>query len=282
MSAQRAMEKLLGPQELYELWERQPWASQTIDLSSDRVDWEAMSPEDRDEITWGLSSFLVGEEKVTTELIGLLGAAEDQSEASFLASQMVDEARHMQFLDRFYQEVAGVSLPSVAERLDTRRVELSGAFITLFDDILPKVRERLLACPRDVEAKVDFVTIYHLVVEGTLAMNGQQIILEYFGERDIFAGARAGFEHMSTDEHRHIAYGVWYLRRQLASSTDLKELVRDRLYELLPVVARILVPANERLLDGDGILFGRTWQSVNEQALKVLKRRLKIVGVDLT
>lgn len=35
--------KLMGPLELYRLWERQNWASHQIDLGQDRRDWQAMA-----------------------------------------------------------------------------------------------------------------------------------------------------------------------------------------------------------------------------------------------
>lgn len=274
-------EQLLEPQQLYELWERQPWAAHAIALEQDMRDWQALATEDRDEITWAMSSFLIGEERVTAELVGLLVSPEDQSEASFLASQLIDEARHMQFLDRFCNQVVGVALPTLAERLASRRAELSGAFKTLFEEMLPAVRARLLEDPDDLAAKVEFVTTYHMIVEGTLAMTGQQIIVEHFSERGIMPGARAGFEHISRDEHRHIAFGAWFLRRHVDARPELADLVRRRLYELLPIAARVLVPANPRLLDGDGVLFGRTFQEVNEGAVNGLTRRLRLIGIDL-
>ena len=48
--------KLMGPLELYRLWERQNWISHEIDLEQDRRDWEAMDAELRDEMLWGLSA----------------------------------------------------------------------------------------------------------------------------------------------------------------------------------------------------------------------------------
>ena len=41
--------------------------------------------------------------------------------------------------------------------------------MTLFDEVLVDAGRRLMADPRDLEAKVDFVTIYHMIIEGTLA-----------------------------------------------------------------------------------------------------------------
>jgi len=65
---------LMEPQQLYELWERQPWSSHTIDLTQDRADWAGLSESDRGEIAWALSSFFIGEERVTTQFSGLVQA----------------------------------------------------------------------------------------------------------------------------------------------------------------------------------------------------------------
>ncbi|MGZ4271334.1 MAG: hypothetical protein ACXVSX_19240, partial [Solirubrobacteraceae bacterium] len=45
--------QLMTPRQLYELWERQGWASHEIDFTQDRRDWEAMSDVDREEASWG-------------------------------------------------------------------------------------------------------------------------------------------------------------------------------------------------------------------------------------
>ena len=39
----------MTPAQLYELWERQNWASHEIDFTQDRRDWEAMSDVERED-----------------------------------------------------------------------------------------------------------------------------------------------------------------------------------------------------------------------------------------
>ncbi len=52
--------------------------------------------EDRTLIGFVLGSLMVAEERITTKFAGLVAAAANEEEAAFLASQQVDEARHMQ------------------------------------------------------------------------------------------------------------------------------------------------------------------------------------------
>src|SRR3712207_9510013 len=72
--------KLMGPQQLYELWERQPWSAHAIDLEQDKKDWAAFDDDSRAHISWNLSSFFVGEERVATQFSGLVRAYETQGE----------------------------------------------------------------------------------------------------------------------------------------------------------------------------------------------------------
>jgi ribonucleoside-diphosphate reductase beta chain len=73
-------------------------------------------------------------ERVTTQFSGLVMAYDDEHEESFLTTQQVDEARHMQFFDRFYREVVELEQDDFEGRLNRVREELNDAFVTLFDD----------------------------------------------------------------------------------------------------------------------------------------------------
>ena len=117
---------LYDPQGLYRHWEESQWSPWEIDLSADRAQWAAM--EDRTLVSFDLGSLMVAEERITTEFSGLLGADGSEEEVTFLATQQVDEARHMQFYARFQDEVVSEPaliaattlrelLPAVAESL---------------------------------------------------------------------------------------------------------------------------------------------------------------------
>ena len=57
---------------------------------------------------------------MTTQFSGLVMAYEDEQEEAFLTTQQVDEARHMQFFDRWFREVAGID-GGIQERLAASR-----------------------------------------------------------------------------------------------------------------------------------------------------------------
>src|SRR6476646_8589687 len=138
--------QLNDPQTLYRRWEDQQWSPFDIDLSRDREQWPQMSDEDRSLIYWALSSLMVAEERITTKFSGLVAAYGSEEEATFLATQQVDEARHMQFYARFQNEV--VAEPAtIAAHVERARASVSDAFRHIFDQELVVAHERLIAEP---------------------------------------------------------------------------------------------------------------------------------------
>ena len=269
--------KLMGPQQLYELWERQHWSSQAIDLERDKEDWAGLGDEEKEHILWGLSSFFIGEERVTTQFSGMVMAYEDEQEEAFLTTQQVDEARHMQFFDRYYREVFGVVDDRMEQRLERVREHVTDSFVTLFDEVLVEAGKRLIEDPSDLGAKVDFVCTYHMIIEGTLGLTGMHFVPEYFENRGLLPGFVEGFSKIARDEHRHVAYGTWFLQQKTARDPGLKKRAHDRLKELLPVAAGIMVPPGYKLGD-DYEFFGHTAQQQAEFAFTALTRRLKVIG----
>ena len=269
---------LMTPQQLYELWEHQNWQSHTIDLSRDKQDWASMDAELRGRLAWNLSSFFVGEERVTTQFSGLVMAYETQSEEAFLATQQVDEARHAQHFNRFYEQVLAID-GTFEDRLQQARGDLNDAFIEMFDGVLVDWGQRLIENPRDIEAKVDFVTLYHMIIEGTLALTGQYFLTDFMEREQILPGWVEGFKLISQDEHRHVAYGTWFLREK-ASDPALKQRIAERLVELIPLASGVLVPKGAD--PDDYTILDYTMEETNTFAFNALNRRLKVIGIDVS
>ena len=119
-----------------------------------------------------------------------------------------------------------------------------------------------------------------MVIEGTLALTGQHFLLRYF-EEDVqkLPGFVEGFSKIAQDEHRHVAYGTWYLQ-QKAGDPEMRERIQSTLGELLPIAAGVLVPPGYSLGD-DYTFMGYTSQEQTEFAFTALTRRLKVIGVGL-
>ena len=223
-----------------------------------------------------LGSLMVAEERITTKFSGLVGAYGSEEEATFLATQQVDEARHMQFYARFQDEVVGEPA-SIAAHVQLAREQVSPAFRTIFDEKLVAAHKRLLADPADVEAKVAFVTIYHQILEGTLGLTTFEFATRFMEQQGVLPGFVAGYTKIHSDEQRHIGYGTWYLREAIAADPAMADVVRATMLELMPAVADSLEPP----AGADTSALGASADELRAFALTGLSRRLKLIGISL-
>jgi ribonucleoside-diphosphate reductase beta chain len=270
---------LHDPQTLYRHWEEGQWNPWEVDLSLDLEQWgEKLGEEDRGLVQWALASLMVAEERIATKFSGLVMAYESEEEESFLATQQVDEVRHMQFYKRFQDEVIA-DPQTIAAHVERSRAELGDDFRAIFDEALVGAHERLAADPADAEAKAEFVTVYHMVIEGTLGLTAFNFIVRYLREQEMLPGFVAGYERIHHDEQRHIGYGTWYLQQAIERSPALAEPVRRTLRDLLPSVASALKPPQREGTDWEAL--GATAEEIRDFAIDGLGRRLKIVGVPL-
>ncbi|CAN5581733.1 R2-like ligand-binding oxidase [soil metagenome] len=278
-SADRGKAMLLDYDALYNLWERQQWATQDIDFSRDKVDWHERIPEEeRYQRLYGLSSFFIGEQKVADELGPIMRAAPTETQRIFLGTQIADEARHVRFFDRFFSEVAVIEETSeLKQRLDALEQYLSPAFGELFDGLLKPRVDRLAAEPEDGEALVEAVALYHMVIEGMLALTGQHFIIDYNEQNGTLPGFVEGFSNVARDEHRHIAFGVRFLVDAVREKDSNRELIQRMLEQSIPVADRVIDPPWAE--DEDIDLFGVDREDVHAFAAQCLSRRLKAIGL---
>jgi ribonucleoside-diphosphate reductase beta chain len=280
-SADRGAFQLLGYSELYELWERQQWATQDIDFSEDRVDWhERISAEERYTRMYGLSAFFIGEQRVTDELGPIMRAAPSEDMRIFLSTQIADEARHVRFFNRFYEEVGVLEgADELAERLARVQRNLNPEFAQLFDEMLKSRVDRLAAEPEDLEVLVEAITLYHMVIEGVLALTGQHFIIGYNTEQGTLPGFVEGFGNVARDEHRHVAFGARFLTEMADADERFRKAMQRTLVESLPVAEGVLRPPFAPPDDDDFELFGVSMRETQAFAAQCLTRRLKVIGL---
>jgi ribonucleoside-diphosphate reductase beta chain len=271
--------QLLTYQQLYQLWERQQWATQDIDFSRDREQWhEEFSAEERYMRMYGLSSFFVGEQRVAAELGPIMRAAPDEEMRIFLGTQIADEARHVAFFDRFYSEVGVLESDNLQDRLAETSEHLNPNFTTVFDEMLKQRVDRLAAEPEDTESLVEAITIYHMVVEGMLALTGQHFIIDYNERMGTLPGFVEGFTNVARDEHRHVAFGARFLRDMAREDPRYEQAIQRTLVEIAPAADGVLKPpwAPE---DDEQQLMGASTAEVRNFAMTALSRRLKVIGL---
>jgi ribonucleoside-diphosphate reductase beta chain len=273
--------KLLTYGELYLLWERQQWQTQELDFSRDREDWhERISEEERFQRMYGLSSFFIGEQKVAEELGPIMRAAPTEDQKIFLCTQIADEARHVRFFERFYREVGVLGSDALGEMLEETSEHLNDNFGLLFDEMLKKRTDRLSAEPEDVEALVEAVTLYHMVIEGMLALTGQHFIMDYNEREETLPAFVEGFQNVARDEHRHVAFGARFLRDMTAEDPRYGEAIQRTLAEVGPVADGVLRPKWIPADQGDDVeIFGTSVAETRAFAMKALERRLKVIGL---
>jgi ribonucleoside-diphosphate reductase beta chain len=270
--------QLNDPQTLYRRWEDSQWNPFAVDLTADKEQWPALDRALREIIYFALSSLMVAEERITTKFAGLVAADAPEEETTFLATQQVDEARHMQFYARFRNDV--IAEPqTIAAHIERAREQVSNSFRELFDGALVELHDDLLANPEDLATKVRFITLYHLVLESTLGLTTFKFVTDYLNAEGLLPGFVEGYSKIHHDETRHIGYGVWFLREAVRDHPEQRDTVRETLRRLLPAVAESLKPPGAG--DGSGELLGVTEDEIREFALNGLTRRLKLIGVPL-
>ena len=271
--------KLLTYGELYLLWERQQWQTQELDFTRDREDWnERIDEEERFQRMYGLSAFFIGEQKVAEELGPIMRAAPTEDQKIFLCTQIADEARHVRFFERFYREVGVLESDGLAQMLEQTSEHLNDNFSRLFDGMLKQRTDRLSVAPDDTEALVEAVTIYHMVIEGMLALTGQHFIMDYNEREGTLPAFVEGFQNVARDEHRHVAFGSVFLREKAREDDRYKQAIQRTLEEVLPVADRVLTPPWAPDVE-NWELFGYSLEDTRQFAGTSLMRRLKVIGL---
>jgi Ribonucleotide reductase, small chain/SCP-2 sterol transfer family len=264
--------------DLYARWERSNWRATEIDFAVDREHWRTgFSDLERRAALWNYSMFFHGEDAVTDDLSPFIDAAPREEQKYFLATQQVDEARHAVFFNRFMHEVVERGDGTIAGALEATRPELTWGFRKTFA-MLHKVVDELRR-DRSRAKLAQAVTMYHLVVEATLAQPGQHFISDYLDTRDLLPGFRAGMRNVASDEQRHIAFGVKLLRELAAGDPEVREAVADQLRTVTPYSLAVFVPPgwDTRYVE----CFGFTLEQIYEVGARSFESRFRAAGLPI-
>ena len=175
-------------------------------------------------------------------------AAPDEESRWFLSTQVVDEARHAYFFSRFFSEVIheGDDLTRVIDR--AWKWTATQPYFEIFgpEGHLPKATDAVRLDPGNYSKWVEGITVYHLMVEGILALVGQRLVLRLLRNLDLLPAFRAGFTAVTRDESRHVNYGIWALRRAVVDGEEAS--IRTAVDRSLRSCLRIYVNP-ERLIE---------------------------------
>jgi hypothetical protein len=264
--------------DLYARWERGNWRATELDFSEDRRQWEEVfSDFERKAALWNYALFFWGEDAVTDGLSPYIDAAPLEEQKYFLATQQVDEARHAVFFSRFMHEVCDVGGETIAEGLEAIRPQLTWGFRMIFDRLEQMSEE--LRRDRSLPTLAAAVTLYHVVIEATLAQPGQHFITSYLHDRDLLPGFRAGMDRVAQDEQRHIGFGVKLLADLVERDPDCRYAVAELLREVVPYTPAVLVPPGWDLRYTE--VFGFTLEDIALEGLESFETKLRSAGLPL-
>ncbi|HTX30946.1 MAG TPA: ribonucleotide-diphosphate reductase subunit beta [Solirubrobacteraceae bacterium] len=263
-------------EDLYSRWEHGNWSATKLDFSVDRQQWEeTFSDLDRRGALWIYSMFFYGEDSVADNLSPYIDAAPTEEQKYFLATQQVDEARHSVLFARFMREVVGTG-SDTASALAATLPELSWGFKKVFGRLDRMADE--LRKDRSKPKLAQAITLYHLIVEASLAQPGQHLIEESLTRRDLLPAFREGMGNVAKDEQRHIAFGVKMVADLVRQDPDCKPAIEELLREIFPFTAAVFVPPgwDERLVT----TWGFTVDQIFAYGAESMEARFRAAGLE--
>jgi ribonucleotide reductase beta subunit family protein with ferritin-like domain len=263
--------------DLYARWERGNWRATELNFSQDVVDWnEKMTPEQRRSALWLYTLFFHGEDSVADNLSPYIDAAPLEEQKYFLTTQQVDEARHAVFFHRFMREVAGVGDRSIASTLRATDGEITWGHRKVFGRLDQMAAE--LRADRSKPQLARAVTLYHVLVEASLAQPGQHMIERYLEELDLLPGFREGMRNVALDEQRHIGFGVKLLADLYAEDPEtIGDAIVGTIREILPWTAAVAKPPGWDMTYMTA--FGFTYDELGEEGARSLEHKLRAIGL---
>ncbi len=158
--------------------------------------YEALSKSDKAEFNWkrhaaGLSDFLHGEQGALLVASQLVSCAPTYDAKLYAASQTFDEARHVEFFNKYLQTVVGYTFP------------ISHGLKSLLDKILTDERWDLKFLGMQILAEGLALAAFQT------AMNNTQVPL-----------FKQGIYMVLRDEARHVTFGVNYLEEYCKTLTE--------------------------------------------------------------
>lgn len=180
-----------------------------------------LAAEERDRLITLLCNYLVGEAAALEGASGLIRIAPDRGSQIFLATQVIDEARHLEvFRHRLADLAAGDPEMEIRHRADPQLLQLKVRLEQLIDH--GEWEAALFAHTVVLEAMELATFRHHLPVADPITRQLLQSIVE--------------------DERRHIGFGEDTLGRRLQLAPEL----RTRIRELRQELDRLVLDAFER------------------------------------
>jgi ribonucleoside-diphosphate reductase beta chain len=275
----RGLVHLPSYRELYYRWEHQQWSTHDIDFIPDRVQWEQLLEEEQEDYLYGLAGFFQGEVSVADALASYVMAMPDEEMRIYLTTQLVDEARHTVFFARFFNEVIGIDQGKLEDTLVVARLYMNQHMKYILVDTLVEIANRLRREPQNLANLVEGVTLYHIIIEGTMALAGQRSLLELYRQDNLFPSFRGGFTAVARDESRHVIFGVKFLRDMIQQDPAHAKTVYATIEHYAPIALTALMPSEEAIPSMLAMQLD-PW-TTPRYAQASLHKKLKVIGLSV-
>lgn len=208
------------------------WNPANFDFSRDIENWEKLDDLMKKRVFVSVVRFLGGDEAVTFDLLPLISVVANTGnieETMYLATFLLDEAKHVEFFDTFLKKV----VPDKSSFV----IDIPDNYKKIFCEELPYALDRLTYDPSPEALAMASVT-YHIIVEDILAQFSFDSFYNKFGSKGLMPGLMPGLmkgiDGIKTDESRHITYGTYLLQRLICEHDHIWDLVCKRIEKLLP------------------------------------------------
>ncbi len=210
------------------------WNPSDLDFTLDHTNWQTLDPLEKRVLLHLTTLFQSGEEAVTLDLLPLIMTIAQEGrleEEMYLTSFLWEEAKHVDFFQRFLTEVV-VDVPDLTA-FETPIYQM------LFKDKLPTALNALLTDTSPIAQARASVT-YNMIVEGVLAETGYHAYYAMLERCQAFPALQKGIYLLKQDESRHITYGIYLLSRLIHNNDNVWDAVEETLNELLPMALMII------------------------------------------
>jgi ribonucleoside-diphosphate reductase beta chain len=175
--------------------------------------------------------------------------------------------------------VLGVDKEKLEDALAVAREYMNSHLKYILIDALSEVAGRIQREPGNLAHLVEGITLYHVIVEGSMALAGQRGILEFYRMNDLFPAFRGGFTAVARDESRHVVFGVKFLREMIQQDASNARVVHDAIEKYTPIALEGITPAQEQiqrmLANGED-----PWMTPR-YAQESLAKKLKVIGLKM-
>jgi ribonucleoside-diphosphate reductase beta chain len=275
-SEQELEERAVPFHALYKHWERTRWSLDSLRYEIDRASFEALDETTRERMRWLFTHRFDGESTVARLMTPFVSAAPDLDLQLLMATQLVDEVRHVKAIVRIYEEVFGVAggLPAVRALADARRDPMTERLYATLESWI----EALTSDPTP-DAYLRAVVAYHLIGEGVVARVSTTLSTPVFERLGTFPGILMGQRLVSRDESRHIGIGVTFVRQQMTREpARTLRLVDEVVQHSVARFVEVLGMATDGLAQAVAEHYGATPQEYFLEASRLIGVRLRSIG----